>query len=476
MDKTDSAGVSSYFENKRDKCVLRDEIAESQVSQNEDSDVKSSIVRDEVALLLLRINLRKPTDNYKSSRIVLSTSGRSDLDQLSLFEIPEGEYSDWQADPHKIPLSFQLSSSDARYRVYSALWRRFFDRYVPRMLQSINLEDSASKKCPQKLVSRARNDSLGDLFSRLLADEMARVGNSFSYLPLQRSQFSDNTVTVANTINNANRLPNAGSVKAGGTNGNVHSAAITLGNLEDFSTWFNRVLEHLRSSLASAKQPLQSAYSLGGSPLSSIELSRLLTCVVTVVNADDRVTVIEVGDVASRDFQSAVFDSFRIPATNGSLTLAYNNNEESFSAQFIVAVKRPEEEGLYTMYFHNCPPRDSAGGAQSRSPNAMARVAFKLDVVEKNQETFLSATESALPALNFAFSLLYAMLTVVWIAVLWYPRTRAAVYKIHYLMLLLLLLKTLAFLFHGVRLLRKRWQMSLVSRLVSFLCFRLTTT
>nr|KAG5705751.1 hypothetical protein BaRGS_027410 [Batillaria attramentaria] len=116
--------------------------------------------------------------------------------------------------------------------------------------------------------------------------------------------------------------------------------------------------------------------------------------------------------------------------------------EGSYQTYFLVYIARPEEEGLYNLYFHNCLHYQTA------SPSSSSVVSLMLEIVEDNNGNYLTAGEMPVPALYFTFSILFFITGVAWLSVL--RRSKEDVYKIHYLMLVVIFIKSLACLFHGV--------------------------
>ena len=455
LDKTESAGVSSYFENKRDKCVLRDESAGSGDGKHDlPSKSASSKENEQVALVVLRFELRNAMKSFEGSRIVLSTRGRSDLDELSFFALPELQYADWVSDDvtlRKTPPAFGIDDGAQRFKLYTTMWHRFFEQHFMALLETytgirrngaatprrVTAERTKHKQCKPLLVQRVVNASaasLGDALATLLSDAKRANGAPESYLPIVRKEgFRD------------------GDASAKAQTGASDSAASRTDNLETFAEWFQTVINQLGGSMTYASAEARAL--TGGLPLTDKELAQLIACASYIINTADNSRTLRA--FAEEKYRDAIFETFRVAANGGTLPLTYNAG--TFNAQFIAAIERRNEEGLYTMYFHNCPPRenvvapnDVAGASvtQQRAEHVDVRqVSFEMDIVEKNPNTFLSATECVLPSFNFAFAIVYAVLIIVWTVVLCRPTANASVFKIHYLMLLLLVLKTLAFLF-----------------------------
>lgn len=106
-----------------------------------------------------------------------------------------------------------------------------------------------------------------------------------------------------------------------------------------------------------------------------------------------------------------------------------------------MAVNTPEDEGLYNLLFHACPNYEF-----DISQNYM--VSFSANITENNNGNYLSATEMPLPVLYFMMSLLFFMSGIAWVYSL--NRTNHPVFKIHYLMGLLVFLKSLSLMFHSI--------------------------
>lgn len=102
-------------------------------------------------------------------------------------------------------------------------------------------------------------------------------------------------------------------------------------------------------------------------------------------------------------------------------------------------VSNKVDEGLYNLYFHSCPNYDM---------NSLYSLQFDVDIEEKNGQNYLSAGEMPLPALYFMMSLLFFLSGLFWVFIL--KKSKHPVFKIHYLMAVLVFLKSLSLLFHGI--------------------------
>lgn len=104
-------------------------------------------------------------------------------------------------------------------------------------------------------------------------------------------------------------------------------------------------------------------------------------------------------------------------------------------------VNTDDDEGLYNLYFHACPNYDY-------DPARTYSLNFNVDIEENNNGNYLSATEMPLPILYFLMSVLYFLSGLVWVYVL--RGSKHPVFKIHYLMGVLIFLKSLSLMFHSI--------------------------
>ena len=122
----------------------------------------------------------------------------------------------------------------------------------------------------------------------------------------------------------------------------------------------------------------------------------------------------------------------------------------SFFQKFRFEITKEEQEGLYSLFFHNC-QNFALYGKSFRS----TRVDLSLFMEERNFDSYLSAGEISLPNLYFFLSIIFFMLGVLWASVL---RSRQEnVFKIHYLMAVLVFVKAFSLFFHSVS---NFWMMS----------------
>lgn len=111
-----------------------------------------------------------------------------------------------------------------------------------------------------------------------------------------------------------------------------------------------------------------------------------------------------------------------------------------YSFQFRVMINDDKYEGLYSLYFHNC--------ANEEEFNDITAVNLSLSIIEENNDNYLSAGEIPLPRLYFTMSFVFFLTGCAWIYVL--RRKKQESFKIHYLMGLLVFVKSLSLVFHGI--------------------------
>ncbi|KAF6202004.1 hypothetical protein GE061_004400, partial [Apolygus lucorum] len=124
---------------------------------------------------------------------------------------------------------------------------------------------------------------------------------------------------------------------------------------------------------------------------------------------------------------------------NYSFPITVSPDKKYYNTSFLVYFPTEKEEGLYNLYFHACP---------NYNGEATNSVEFFIEIEEKNQENYLSAGEMPLPALYFMMSVLFFLSGCFWIFIL--VKSKQAVFKIHYLMAVLVYLKSLSLLFHAI--------------------------
>ena len=112
-----------------------------------------------------------------------------------------------------------------------------------------------------------------------------------------------------------------------------------------------------------------------------------------------------------------------------------------YNTSFVIYVANEKEEGLYSLYYHNC-----HNYHRDRRP---VSVDFTVDIEEKNGNSYLSAGEMPLPALYMLMSVLFFLSGCFWVFILRKNGTEQ-VFRIHWIMAALVFLKSLSLLFHGV--------------------------
>lgn len=111
----------------------------------------------------------------------------------------------------------------------------------------------------------------------------------------------------------------------------------------------------------------------------------------------------------------------------------------SFNTSFVMRILSSAEEGLYNLYFYNCP---------NYASNKQVNLNFRIQITEENVGNFLSAGEMQLPALYCTMAILFLLSGAFWIFLL--RQSKHPVFKIHYLMATLVFLKALSLAFHGM--------------------------
>lgn len=109
-----------------------------------------------------------------------------------------------------------------------------------------------------------------------------------------------------------------------------------------------------------------------------------------------------------------------------------------YNASFTMYVATEAEEGLYNLYFHSCP----------NYHDTEVSISLTMEIQETNRGNYLSAGEMPLPALYFMMAILFFLSGCFWVFIL--HHSKHPVYKIHYLMAVLVYLKSLSLLFHAI--------------------------
>ncbi|XP_072421807.1 protein GPR107 isoform X1 [Chiloscyllium punctatum] len=122
-------------------------------------------------------------------------------------------------------------------------------------------------------------------------------------------------------------------------------------------------------------------------------------------------------------------------------TIPLQKKNLSYSFMFSLTINSEEEQGLYSLYFHNCYTDEKP------SPQSFQ---FDMDItiVEQNPGSYLSAGEIPLPKLYISMAFFFFLAGVFWVYIL---RKRSSdVFKIHWLMGALAFTKSLSLVFHAI--------------------------
>ncbi|XP_038064114.1 protein GPR107-like [Patiria miniata] len=132
--------------------------------------------------------------------------------------------------------------------------------------------------------------------------------------------------------------------------------------------------------------------------------------------------------------QSPVNQSSQAPPLPLYNYIPIQGDKHVFNASFFVCLMTDSEEGLYNLFFHNC---------------NKSELGLTIDVTEMNaQGNYLSAGDIPLPMLFIMTSFVYFTSSCYWFIYL--RQHKDDVFKIHYLMFLLAVLKTLSLMFHAM--------------------------
>ncbi|XP_045458260.1 protein GPR107 [Melitaea cinxia] len=121
------------------------------------------------------------------------------------------------------------------------------------------------------------------------------------------------------------------------------------------------------------------------------------------------------------------------------ITKETRNGFDYYNTSFAMYVASEKEEGLYNLYFHNCPLEN----AENPPP-----INVMIEIYESNDGNFLSAGEMPLPALYSMMSLIFFLSAGFWTFIL--KTSRHKVYRIHIIMCVLVYLKAMSLAFHGI--------------------------
>ncbi|KAL9881142.1 protein GPR107 [Glossina fuscipes fuscipes] len=154
------------------------------------------------------------------------------------------------------------------------------------------------------------------------------------------------------------------------------------------------------------------------------------------VKVDSKPTItMAASDVVSfnENTHNALCNNFKLPLTKTNI-----NGINYYNMSFSMFVANIHEEGLYNLYFHDCPNYHGVN----------KQVSFAVDIEENNNGNYLSAGEMPLPALYLMMSLLFFLSGLFWVFIL--KKSKHTVYKIHYIMAVLVFLKSLSLMFHSI--------------------------
>ncbi|XP_060520613.1 protein GPR107 [Cylas formicarius] len=116
------------------------------------------------------------------------------------------------------------------------------------------------------------------------------------------------------------------------------------------------------------------------------------------------------------------------------------NGKTAYNTSFMMSVETLREQGLYNLYFHSCP---------NYNPSTETVVDFEVKITELNTgDNYLSAGEMPLPALYCMMAMLFFLSGMFWVFLL--RQSRHPVFKIHYMMSVLVFLKAVSLAFHGL--------------------------
>lgn len=133
----------------------------------------------------------------------------------------------------------------------------------------------------------------------------------------------------------------------------------------------------------------------------------------------------DVGDACSE---------YRIPITADQL---------GYQTTFVIYITDAKQEGLYSMFFHNCYNYGKMHSADK------IPIDFTINIEERNNDNYLSAGEMPLPALYQMLCILFFLTGCFWVFIL-KKNGSEQVFRIHWVMASLVFLKSLSLLFHGI--------------------------
>ena len=116
-----------------------------------------------------------------------------------------------------------------------------------------------------------------------------------------------------------------------------------------------------------------------------------------------------------------------------------SQNEVEYGLQFVMYISQKQHMGLYNLFYHNCQNLD----------RSETKISFNVEIIEKNGGNYLTAFEIELPKIYVFFSAVYLICCVAWLTIL-RNAEKVAVFKVHYLMVLVVGFKSLSLLVHAM--------------------------
>lgn len=141
----------------------------------------------------------------------------------------------------------------------------------------------------------------------------------------------------------------------------------------------------------------------------------------------------------SKDEKKTSFTTNGCKDVNFGMTRFVTNGKTFYNASFFMSVETIREEGLYNLFFHSCP---------NYNANTETVVNFEIEITEHNVNSYLSAGDIPLPALFCMLSILFFLSGMFWVFLL--KQSKHPVFKIHYMMAVLVFLKAFSLAFHGI--------------------------
>lgn len=143
-------------------------------------------------------------------------------------------------------------------------------------------------------------------------------------------------------------------------------------------------------------------------------------------------------ETAPTEYGSDKADESKCSKLEFPMTMEVKDGLQIYSMNFAMYIATKYEEGLYNLYFHACP----------NYQYSLLPLSFNVDIEESNRGNYLSAGEMPLPALYFMMSLLFFLSGLFWVFIL--KKSKHPVFKIHYIMAVLVYLKSLSLMFHAI--------------------------